>query len=604
MKHLKKIAFIIYSGIALFSCNLMDKSPIDTITEDDVWNDEVLTNLYISDVYSSMDYLYRDGVKELYEVNMVSHLSDESRDGYSHKVTTLYKPGLYLSNQSPLKCWDYSTVRKINEFFERIDNTPFDEDVKNKYKGRMHFARAFIYFSMAKRYGGVPIILRTQDMDEPDEDLYVERSTEKATYDYIISELDKGLAFLPDEVYDSAWPTRYAALALKSRAALYAASIATYGSVDLDGLVGIPDEDAGYYWEIAREAAFEIIDSDKFKLYEKYPSDKVENYRKLFLDEDGNTEVIFSKRFTGINEIYHNWDAYEFPNQFSGGNNAGVTNVYLEMVDSYENIDGTTTKLQEMDLTKAYDLQTELFKDKDPRFHASLFFEGSIWQGQKLENWSSLIKPDGKKITTGNYEGIGAIGTNYSLAKKVQVTSTGFNVKKYCDDSMDRPVANTSRSDYIVFRYGEVFLNYAEALLELEKLGQSVKGFEDLTAEALIYVNQIRNRAGIKELTKDELTIDRLRNERKIELAFENHRYWDLRRWRIAVTELNKKFSGISTSFDYESFNSETDTKKFKVSIVKDIDPQATPSSFENKHYYLPLGYTNKAVKENPGWTK
>lgn len=567
------------------------------ITEEDVWNDEVLTNLYIADVFSSMDYLYRDGVKELYEVNMVSHLSDESRDGYAHKVTTLYKPGLYLSNQPPLKCWDYSTVRKINEFFEHIDNTPFNEEIKNKYKGRMHFARAFVYFSMAKRYGGVPIVLRTQGMDEPDEDLYIERSTEKDTYDYIISEIDKSLNYLPDKTYDSAWPTKYAALALKSRAALYAASIATYGKIDLNGLVGIPSEQAEFYWKLAFTAAHDIIISNKFFLYEKFPDNKAENYRKLFLDEESNPEIIFSKKYTGINEIYHNWDAYEFPNQFSGNNNAGVTNVYLEMVDSYENVDGTITKLEDMDLEKTYDLQTELFKDKDPRFHASLFFEGSEWQGQKLENWSSLIKPDGKKITSGKYEGISAVGINFSLSKKAQVTSTGFNVKKYCDDSMDRPVSNTSSSDYIIFRYGEILLNYAEALMELSKLGSVIEDIPDLEEEALIYINKIRERAGIQKLEKADLTIDRLRNERKIELAFENHRYWDLRRWRIAVTELNKKFSGISTSFDFE-------TKKFKVSIVKNIDPQTTPSSFEEKHYYLPLGYTNKAVTENPGWSK
>jgi hypothetical protein len=163
---------------------------------------------------------------------------------------------------------------------------------------------------------------------------------------------------------------------------------------------------------------------------------------------------------------------------------------------------------------------------------------------------------------------------------------TGFGVLKYLDEKKDNFTdRNGSGTDWIVFRYGEVLLNYAEAAEEL--------GYSD---EALWAVNELRNRAGIAPLTK--IDINKIRHERRVELAFEGHRYWDLRRWRTAVNELTGDFSGLRYILDY-------DTRKFKLEILEKIDGSEGPK-FYPYNYYLPITIARTAnnpnLIENPGY--
>lgn len=594
---LSKIAVGTLFSVSLFSCNIFDKEPLDMISDNVVWNDKNLLDSYIIGVYSQMDFIAHDGKSNgTFWVNANSCLSDEAKDCYTHPVTTVYKPGVSDNTQNPYNIWCYNIIRDINVFLQKIKESDISEEDKNIYLGRMYFARAFCYFAMVKIFGGVPIIKEVQNINDTYEELYPKRDKEEAVYSFIISDIKESIKYLPEKVYDSGWPTKYSALALQSRAALYAGSIARYGKVEKGGVVGIPSDKAETFYRLSIEASREIIASKKFSLYNK-ESDKAENYRKLFLDEKENPEVIFSKQFTGLNGVSHDWDAFEFPSQFSGTASSGVTGVYLEMIDSYENIDGTTIKLEDIDLNKSWNLQSELFKDKDPRFHASLFFEGTEWQGEKLENWSGLIKNDGTIIDKGTFNKISAVGINLSKSKKNNASITGFGVKKYCDENMIAPKAKTSSTDYIIFRYGEILLNYAEALLELDELGFAIEGINSRT-DALSYINDIRKRAGIKLLNDSDLDIDRLRNERKVELAFEGHRYWDLKRWRIAVNAISRSFTGIKTYYDSR------EPGKFRIEIIKDIDSK--PNVFREKNYYFPITperiQNNKNLVENPGW--
>lgn len=595
---INKIITIILS-ISLYSCNLFDKQPLDMISDNVVWNDEGLLEAYLVGVYSEMEFMAHEGNSgDVYWISFVNCLGDEAKDAYTHhSVTTIYKPGLANNTHDPFsKSWCYSTIRKINEFLEKIEGATISEDKKNSFIGRMYFARAFCYFTLVQKYGGVPIIKIAQDVNDPKEELYPKRNTEEDVYNFIISDLNESYKYLPEVNYDLGWPTIYAAYALQSRAALYAGSIAKYGKVQKEGVVGIPYEKADNFFKLSVDASRKIITSKKFKLYNKY-TEKAENYRKLFLDETDNTEVIFSKQFTGLNGVYHCWDANEFPNQFSGSASSGVSCVYLEMVESYENIDGTSGELdRDLINNKTWDIN-ELFRNKDPRFHASIFFEGTEWQGKKLENWSGLIKEDGTVINKGVYKNINAVGENASKIQKQNAVTTGFNIKKYCNDEMEQPKAKTSYTDFIIFRYGEILLNYAEALLELDELGNTIEGI-DLRTEALSYINEIRERAGIKRLIDSELSIERLRNERKIELAFEGHRYWDLRRWRIAEDAITRSFSGIKTYYDLR------EPGKFRIQFVDDIDNK--PNVFRERDYYYPLTperiQNNSNLVENPGW--
>lgn len=158
------------------------------------------------------------------------------------------------------------------------------DELKKTRTAEARFLRAFSYFAMVKRYGGVPLITNAQSIDDPDEELFRARDKEETIYDYIIKEIDEFANDLPETLDNSnlGRPSKYAALALKCRAALYAGSIAQFGKVQLDGVVGIPAEKANYYYEIAYTAGSEIVNSGKHALY-NVDEDKATNFRNLFL---------------------------------------------------------------------------------------------------------------------------------------------------------------------------------------------------------------------------------------------------------------------------------------------------------------------------------
>lgn len=575
--------------IIFSSCEkVLDKAPLDIISDEVVWNDPVLTNAYIVQVYSEMNFLFRDLTAAQYnndDINILSHLSDEARMGYTWQTTfTKWKPGGLNESGGLLEYWGYSTIRKMNEFLVKMESSSLSESTKKQMIGQIRFARAFTYFAMVKRYGGVPIITVPQAIDAPEEELFVSRDKELDVYNFIISELDAVIADLPTS-YSTAevgYPTKYAALALKSRAAMYAASIATWGTVQINGLVGIPASEAQRFWQASFDASKSIIESGVFQLYNQTPANKAENFRMLFLDEN-NQEVIFSKQFTGISGIGHTWDNREFPSQFAGFAGS-TTGVYLEMVESFENVDGTAGTLDRNNvMSETWDLK-DLFVNKDPRFHASVFFEGNSWQGDTIENWRGIIKPDGSIINSGAYNGIAAQGRNWIASQGA--LATGFLVKKYVDETQIRPSGLVSSTDFIIFRFGEILLNYAEAAFELGK-----------TSEALSAINQLRNRAGIVQLT--DITREKIRNERKVELAFEGHRYWDLKRWRTAVNAITRQFSGISTFYD-------VNTSKFKIEFDDNVDA-GSEATFQERHYYFPInpnriGNNPNLAPDNPGY--
>lgn len=584
---MKKILYILIVSIAVtYSCNdVLDKAPLDIISEDVVFSDPVLAQSYINNVYSELSFLNREG-SGYEEVDPTSGLSDEGRQGRNwHPLYYNWKAGRLDKNGGLMELWNYGTIRKVNEFLEKIDkSTAISETTRKEMIAQMRYARAIIYFYMGKRYGGVPIITKAQAIDALNDELFVSRNKEIEVYDFVIKEIDEILNDLPATTSSIGYPTKYAALALKSRAGLYAASIATWGKVDLNGLVGIPATDAQRFWQASYDASKEIIQSGKYSLYNKYPGDKTKNFQYLFLDEN-NSEVIFSWQLTGVN-ITGNYDLFMSPFQFCPGWGGSNTSVYLEMVEEFENQDGTPGTFDVAKATeKPWDLK-DFFANKDPRFNATVYYEGSIWKNEPVENWSGIISPEGTKITSGYYNGKSAQGRSYTCGGYAGGVITGFNVKKYLDPTLIPVEQNKTKVDFIVFRLGEILLNYAEAAFEL---GES--------DEALNAVNEIRQRAGISVLT--EVSRDKIRHERKVELAFEDQRWWDLKRWRIAASAITRTFRGIYTFYD-------VNTGKFKIEMNNNVDG-GSPATFHEKHYYLPITPSRIAnnpnlAPENPGY--
>lgn len=594
----KIIAFLLLISLLLFSAceKVMDKQPLDIITDATLWSQPILIDDYLNQCYAEMKFYFEMPYGQ--DINLLMDnrtqqaitLSDEANAGWisapkSHWITI--SGGIY-------EWWGYPTIRKLNIFIEKMGTLQLEETYKKQRLNEARFLRAFAYFNMVKRYGGVPLITRTQQLNDTEEELYRIRDKEDDIYQFILTELDAIANELTDakSSTDVGRPTKYAALALKSRASMYAGSIAQWGTVMLDGLVGIPQNKATSYWQVSYDASKAIISSDKFALYNK-SADKALNYRNIFLDEN-NSEVIFSQQFDGISGKGHIWDMMQVPHSYHVWGGGQQCTVYLEMVEEYGNTDGTSGVIDRDKIAANYWWTVdELWGKKDPRFKASVYTHGTSWldiNGRLTLDYHDAIQtPEGNLLTSGAYKGVLARSRSYGCP-------TPFGVLKYLDESMaivhER---NYSKTDYIIFRLGEIYLNYAEAAIELGK-----------NDDALWAVNEIRKRAGMPVLST--ITRDAVRHERKIELAYEGTRYFDVRRWRTAKDDLTKSYHGLRFILDGTSMvegQYNVLTQKFKVIIVDNVSGIPSPY-FDEKHYYLPISLTrtanNKNLVENPGY--
>lgn len=584
---MKKIFYILITLTILVSCqDILDKAPLGIISDAVVWDDPILIDAYLADCYDEMKFIadvkfgsYNDPGRNWEDLPFQLTVTDEATTAWFGVAGV--KSGNFKTDYSiGGEWWGYSLVRRLNIFLEKIDESNISSTIKTKRGAEARFLRAFAYFNMIKRYGGVPLITRVQSIEDSNEELFRERDTEADIYDFILKEIDEILNDLEDTQYDNGRPTKYAALALKSRAAMYAASIAQWGNFDLGGIVGIPTERATEYWTKSFNASKAIIDSELFELYNQNP-DKVLNYRNIFLDEK-NCETIFAEEYTGAKGKNHGWDFVFGVLGYHPWGAGGSCLPYLDLVESYEYIDGSPGFIDRQKIKDGYLWDAEeIFENKDPRLKASIFTPEDIWLGEKLQMYRGILKPDGT-ITEDNYEELPGNGISAALWGK----STGFMLKKYMDESIAIVTDHwTGQTDFIVFRYAEILLNYAEAAYALNK-----------NSEALTAINQIRRRAGIVELAS--VNQDMIRHERKIELAFESHRYWDVRRWRTAVSELTGSFKGLRYILDYN-------TRKYKLEIFDKADGSNDPVFYE-RNYYYPIGMgridNNENLIENPGY--
>jgi len=490
--------------------------------------------------------------------------------------------------------WNYDGIRRVNDFIEKVPNAKIDAPTAKRFLAEGRFIRAFEYFVLVKRYGGVPLIKSVQQYKTGDDvnALYVQRSKEQEVYDFIASELDAASADLPEDYNNQQAnkyrANKYAALALKCRVMLYAASIAKYGTVQLNGLIGIPAAMADSYWQKAMDAAGLIINSNKYSLYDTGP-DKAANFQKLFLTAD-NSEAIFTKVYQSPDQT-HSFDFYNAPQSFrvDYGNTICPT---LEMVEDFEYTDGSPGTLKINDTNGnpiLYNKPTDIFKNKDPRMFGSILTPFDSWQGGVVEIRRGVID-NGVKYTSENLTDTYG-GTSFKIVGKDgplttwDPTKTGFYIKKFMDP-VNRVPEHRSITPWMVFRYGEVLLNYAEAAFELGN-----------TTEAVDAINKIRTRAGI--VTLNTITLDKIRHERRVELAFENHRYWDLRRWRIASTVLvNTQFHAL---YPWIMWQNGTDPSNMKYTFERAVAPKNTRTFPENL-IYQGIPQQNPPYIQNPGY--
>ena len=583
-------------ALSFYSCDYLDVPPINIIQDDAIFNSESGITSYMTTLYYDLpieDFRY---TQQGFNVSgkgqgRLPNVSGEAMCSSSDDIST-------IGDGTWWGCWDYGKIRRVNYFLKNFPayKSNFQNTVlADAWMGEAHFIRAYCYFAMVKRYGGVPILREPQEYVGDIESLKVPRDTEKACYDFIAEDLDKAFRLLPDneEILGKGRATKYAALALKSRAMLYAGSIARYGTVDLNGLVGIDKALANDYFELAYKAVKELEKSKKFSLYRKN-SDKEKNFAELFLAED-SPENIFCKYFQR-NVNAHGWDVYFVPYQYRGNGFSSNMNPTLEFVEMFEHKDGTPANFAERAKDTYFDDPSELFQNMDARFGGSIIYPNAIFKGEPCSIQKGLIIEDGsKKENATNYEEavytandgqvyhiVGKSGSgNYSG------NMTGFFMRKYLNENMPQSevIENYSEQHWIEFRYAEALLNGAEAAVEM---GQHLD-------DALLWINDIRSRADIKQLSLSDLTVDKVRHERRIELAFENHTYWDLRRWRIADKEIEtKQYTGLCPYFDINK-------QKY---IFEEVAANKYYYTFDVKMYYgrIPDGEIakNEKLKQNP----
>lgn len=612
------------------SCNdnFLNVNPTDKITGDALFASQEGIDAYLANLYRQIPIEDFNATAEALNYNP----GDANNAGRYPIIFTDNGIGSENSSITPLGAWDYNYWengykfnKEINLFKDVIDGlTSVSEDVKRNLLGQVYFMRAYNYYALAKRYGGVPIIAQTQDITNL-EALYVPRSTEEETWDYVLASCDSAAMYLDQEPDASRRKaTKWVALALKSRAALHAASIAKFwtkyeltGEAVDKGLVGMPLSAADKYYMQCIEAGEEIIKSNHFSLYKENPAtpeEATENYRLLFEDPNvGLNEVIFLKGFNEIGAGYgSNQDNWGNPNQTRGAwPHPGRFNPTLDLVDAYESYskpgksapivttkDGITTDYSGYNANKEYlrfEDPQDIFKGKDARMFATVIVPSSTWKDTKIIIQGGYIQPDGKPVIMADesievngktyytfgasdpalYSGFSTFGGN--------MTRTGFGFKKFLSTTyIPRLGWNFSTTDWIDFRYPEVLLDYAEAVLE------SGKGDVALAEKGL---NSIRKRAAHK--TDIPLTIENVLRERRVELVYENKRYWDFVRRREYHEEFNQRVR--------KALIPVLDLRSMEYIFLRSDVPRAGQVTFLPSWYYKPIpGVGTSGLVQNP----
>ena len=610
-KYINKL-IIVVALLSWVGCqDYLEKEPFDLITPEQVWKDPKLINGVLVNLYDRMqfeDFNYNE-----WPLKYLSTMSDEAQGGYQKSpvfdnanVTYTYEDYLFGTFSTP-----YQGIRNCNDFMAQLATSTLAETEKTMLNAEVRFIRAWHYFTLVKRYGGVPIITESQEYTGPEnlEELQLPRSKEEDVYSFIINECKEVAKTLPLK-RDAA--TKYradkgAALSLCSRAAVYAGSIAKYGTVQLDGAVGITSAKAKDFFQIAFDASNEVIGLGVYALYDKNPN-KTENFSEIFKNgNNDNGEYIFQKVYDAENGKGHNYDKMMAPfSMTQGGWGCNVCPV-LELVEDYEYIDGTegTLKLNNPDGSpKHFDNLLDVYQGKDPRMLATVMVSGiptkgtyMIWQRGIIDSNGSKIVATKQPNATETYTDPGT-GVTYNVSGKDGGADTGdpsktsFYVMKFWDETLQDVAFDKSDVALPVFRLAEIYLNLAEAAVELG--GKN--------AEALTAVNEIRERAGIALLTSIDL--EKVRHERKVELAFEGQRFWDIRRWRIAHLDVAQ---GGLTGFSGTALYPWYDTRNQKYVFERGLKPPKQVRVFLEKNYYIKFTpndmNSNPKLVQNPGYT-
>lgn len=586
---MKKIIYSICILLAV-SCNKLNILPDNIVQDKDAFGTVGGVTAYFAGLYNRLpieDFKYNStaGFNQFSYINNINTLTGELM---SRNVTSESSGSVgYYSDA-------YIVIRNANYFMQTFPQyaSLYTQEQVNHWLGEARFIRAYTYFALVKRYGGIPLINEVQYFPQQSlDELQLPRSSEQEAYDFIAADLDTAYMMMKPASEMIGRANKYVAMGIKSRVMLFAACIAKYNTKNVSDpatgkrVQGIDASKATGYFKAAYDAT-KIVESGGYTLYRAAP-DKAANYYNLFFDvTSANREMLWPKEYSDLNAV-HSFDLFAIPTQMKGKDGySAYLNPTLDFVELFDglprNSDGTLRTIdQATGKYVYYDNPYSFFANAEPRLLGSVLVPGATFKGEEIEvrrgiytgsiaggiapfpgalppypvttnpyannanivpavNSSNLPSPivdlgNGQKLNAGGQSGMfGNTGG--------PVTVSGFFQKKFLVEN--KPISdvavNKSFQPFMELRYAEILLNRAEADYELFTAGVADADYQ---GDAFNCINDIRDRAGAILLSDKTSvnSIDTIRKERRKELGFENKIWWDIKRWRTADLDIQNR---------------------------------------------------------------
>ena len=610
--------------IMLGSCkkDFLNTKPLTSISSALVWTDGALAQAFITNIYNGLG---NGGWDE----QELASLSDEAVFVHPGRgINTINEGTLTPSNLGWVDNtyeWGnmYNYIRPCNVALENLKTATFSDTALNsRLQGEAHFLRAYYYQQLLRYYGAVPIVDHSYGLNQ---DYSIARNTYEECVNFIVKDCDSAALLLTGRTLASGRATALAAMALKSRVLLYAASdlhdiptakanSSTISSFPNPELLGYVSGDRTARWQAAQDAAKAVLDAGSgYMLNLTAPLSSAAAQQAYIsmamggaskapgLDPAAGTELIFMRQFS--------------PDLFTGGPGTDGTSVGLDngpngyhnwagnvpiqqLVDDYEMMDGS--KFSWSNPAEA----AAPYKNRDPRLYASILYDGAGWKPR--DKISGTVDP-ANQIQSGSYESspgtlLAGLDTRQSTIENWNASWSGYYMRKFIDP--DPNVVDNNTRQYIPFpflRYTEAVLNYVEASIEL--------GQEDV---AKTWLNKIRFRAGMPAITLTGTALrDEYRNERRVEMVFEEQRYHDARRWMIAPSTLGRKLQFINVTGILKPGATAPspyrhDETIYNYNYVPFIDNTLENRTWIDKMYFRPINRDeisrNAKLIQNPGY--
>jgi hypothetical protein len=591
---MKKTVYIITLMLALFSCKKLDIAPNSIIQDKDVFGTSNGIAAYMATLYTLLpieDFRYQTTGGGTNSTGFGNFFYNQNLNMFTGEITNRESGGEGNAAMGSNNYWAdaYQLIRQATYFINTIPSfkasAGYSTAQINQWTGEARFLRAFTYFALVKRYGGVPLITTVATADQ----VNVPRNSEQEIWDYVNAEF-QGAADLMQPTSDNRGRVnKYTALGMLSRTALYAGSIAKYGGalINVDPATnkrvqGIAATEAVRYFKQSYKASLDCA-AGGFALYRNSLPDKTANFYNLFYDVSAsNKEYMFSREYV-FGYSVHQFDLMAIPYQLQVSGSASYECPTLDWVSLFDglprNADGS---LKTVDATTGkfvyYNSPTDFFQNAEPRLLASVIVPGSTFKGAVIDvrrgiytgditnginafpgsvppypvvtspyNATTQVTPavnssGSPTVTLPNGSKMQAGGLSGIYSSWDQGTTTGFHQKKFLDQNLAAANVknNYSTTPWPELRYAEVLLNRAEAAFELNLAGDTGANY---LQDAFTQINDIRDRGGAVLLSSVSALndINIIRTERRKELGFESKIFWDQRRWRTADIDINNR---------------------------------------------------------------